>query len=260
MIRVKALGFDLFNTLITVDRSSLPEAHERLHASLAADGIHLDREAFLKDYRTQAVRFFEEARRTGVETHNRFWIREALRSHGWDLDPEDRRIARAVDCYFSAFIDSFQVIPGALDMLRTVGNVYRIGLLSNFTHGPAARTLIEKAGFAPLFRAILISGEMGYRKPHPLVFHELSRKLGSESEETCFLGDDLEADVRGAARAGLKALWAVYVQERPIPYTPAADVSKISAQSIPDIPRINSWDDLYFLLGLDGPSRRCGGR
>ena len=77
MNHISAIGFDLFNTLITVEPQTLIDAIERLIQGLKKGGLHLDEESFKKAYRESAISFIEEAKQNGLETHNRFWISSA---------------------------------------------------------------------------------------------------------------------------------------------------------------------------------------
>jgi epoxide hydrolase-like predicted phosphatase len=53
-----------------------------------------------------------------------------------------------------------------------------------------------------LFDTVVISGEVGMRKPDPEIFDYTLRRLGRQAEETVFV-DDMEPNVRGAAAMGL---------------------------------------------------------
>ena len=54
--------------------------------------------------------------------------------------------------------------------------------------------------------SLVISSEVGYRKPHPSFFQAACAYLGLPPEAVLCVGDDLENDVRGAIRAGLSGL------------------------------------------------------
>jgi putative hydrolase of the HAD superfamily len=252
MTHIKAIGFDLFNTLITVEPPALDEAVTRLVLSLRKNDLILDEESFIRSYREAAIRFIEGTRRDWRETHNRFWIRAALKGQGYDVEPDDSRIAAAVDAYFSAFMDRCSLIPGTTEMLGILRGPYRLGLLSNFTHPPAAMEIINGLGLTPFFDAVLISGELGFRKPHPLVFCRLIEELGVTKEQILYVGDDPEPDIIGATRAGLHPVWFTYVRDNHIP-TP----STISLGSPKDpgmgTTRISSWKELLSLLDSAHP-------
>ncbi|MCX5880136.1 MAG: HAD family hydrolase, partial [Deltaproteobacteria bacterium] len=182
MDHIRAIGFDLFNTLITVEPQTLQEAHRRLFSSLSESGFQLEEDAFRQAHRHAAMDHLAECQKDGRETHNRFWISAALADQGYQVSPDDLRIAAAVERYFSAFLEYCHLIPGTGYMLETVKKSYRLGLLTNFTHGPAARNILDHLGITSFFSIILISGELGYRKPHPSVFLKLIEEFGVETE------------------------------------------------------------------------------
>ena len=247
MNRIKAVGFDLFNTLITVEPHALDEAESRMIRSKRQSGLPLEKEPFKKAYREAALRFVKEAQKDGRETHNRFWISAALQNHGNSIHPDDPRIAAAVDAYFSAFPQYCHLIPGTREMLSTLRDSYRLGLLSNFTHAPAAMKIIDGVGLTSCFDAVLISGALGYRKPHPFVFRRLIEQLGVEKNEVLYVGDDPEPDINGAQRSGLNPVLTTYVRDRNIP-PPRGVLSRSSEEADRSVPRISTWKDLFTLL------------
>jgi putative hydrolase of the HAD superfamily len=244
------LGFDLFNTLITAEPIALNEAVFRLINSLQQSGLALELESFESVYHDAALRFFAEARRNGKETHNRFWISAALQNQGYPVPPDDPRIDKAVEKYFSAFLDYCRLLPGTLDMLETIRHHFPLGLLSNFTHPPAVTEIIDHLGLTPFFNVILISGDLGYRKPHPLVFRQLVKDLGVEKGRIMYVGDDPEADVAGARQAGLQPIWSTCVWDQDMqsvlgPPPLKEDISDCK------VPRISTWQDLLVLLEIE---------
>jgi FMN phosphatase YigB (HAD superfamily) len=104
-------------------------------------------------------------------------------------------------------------------MLVSLAGQYRLGLVSNFTHPPAVEQILARVGLERFFDEILISGRLGVRKPHPAIFSELTRLLVLAAEEIVFVGDELQADIIGAQKAGMRAVWMTYRQhrERPSP-------------------------------------------
>ena len=247
MNHITAIGFDLFNTLIIAEPHILGEAMRRLINSLRQSGLALDNEQFKKSYKEAALGFIEKAQKDGRETHNRFWISAALQSQGYDIFPDDARIAKAVDNYFSAFFLHCHLIPGTKEMLSILRDIYRLGLLTNFTHGPAAREIIDKLGLGPFFDVVLISGELGFRKPHPLVFRQLIEHLGVEKDQILYVGDDPEPDITGAQKAGLQPVLTTYVRDQNIQFIPGI-FFKGDEKLDCKVPKISTWKDLISLL------------
>jgi putative hydrolase of the HAD superfamily len=248
--QIKAVGFDLFNTLITVDGSARRESLTRLLASLRGAGLDVDRDPFVRAHGEAALRYLEQTRVDGRETHNRFWISAALNALGHQVGPDDPRIGAAVEAYFSAYIEASRPIPETREMLAALTGRYRLGLLSNFTHAPAAVEVLDRHGLTPYFDAMVISGKVGYRKPHPSVFQMLVEQLGVAKEEVAFVGDDSEADVSGAQRAGLRAIWTTYVQDRLMP-PDSALLMRNTDEPEEGVPRVSTWKDLLVLLGVE---------
>ena len=247
MQHIQAIGFDLFETLIIVHNLvAREETMSRLLHSLQTSGLTIAPEAFPPLYRAAARRFTEAAHKEGKETHNRFWISAALQELGYQIAPEDPRIALAVEAYFSAFVDYSTPIPGTIDMLATLKARYRLGLLSNLTHAPAALRIIDKLGMAPFFDVVLVSGQLGYRKPHPRVFLALLEQLGTPKEYTAFVGDNLDADVRGAQQVGIQPIWMNYVQAQKA--LEAQEITDPLPPATPSVPTITHWQDLLTLL------------
>ena len=149
MKQIKAIGFDLFNTLITMDPHALDEAMSRLLSSLEGNDLALEHEAFKQAYWESTLRFLKKARQNGRETHNSFWISEALETLGYKIPADDLRITSAVDDYFSAFLQYCRLIPETIEMLESIKDRYRLGLLSNLTHAPAAIAIIEEMNLRP---------------------------------------------------------------------------------------------------------------
>ena len=247
MKRITGIGFDLFNTLITVDAPALEKGLHRLMRSLSKSGFAFDNDAFSVAYREAALRFVGEAHRDGRETHNSFWISAALESLGYHILPDDPCIAVGVDAYFSAFLEHCNLIPGTAEMLGTLKARYRLGLLSNFTHGPAARKIIDRVGLTAFFDVVLISGELGYRKPHPLVFRRLIECFEVHGSQILYVGDDPEPDILGAERAGIQPVWFTYVRDHNIAPAPGMKLSNVRDPSS-EVPRISTWQEFFGLL------------
>jgi putative hydrolase of the HAD superfamily len=55
-----------------------------------------------------------------------------------------------------------------------------------------------------------VTGELPEPKPDPRTFRRLLRELDADPDEAVFVGDHPEADVAGAAKAGLYAVQVRY--------------------------------------------------
>ena len=249
MPAVKGIGFDLFGTLVLQEHFSFDRCIDALYQSLSASGFCLEKVGFLQVYREVNRRFMDQATADGRETHNRLWVAGALQALGHTVSPEDACIAQAVDAYFEPFITSCQLIPGTREMLESLRGQYRLALVSNFTHPPAVEQILARGGIAPFFEEVLISGRLGFRKPHPTVFAELTKRLGLDPAEVMFVGDELQADIVGAQKAGLRSVWMTYRQklERPSPLGQFVGLSELTGGIRPD-EIVASWPEFLKTL------------
>ena len=66
---------------------------------------------------------------------------------------------------------------------------------------------IHALGIAPLFDAIVVSGELDIHKPDRRIFDHAAELLGVSNGECVFVGDDPISDITGARNAGMEAVW-----------------------------------------------------
>jgi putative hydrolase of the HAD superfamily len=97
-------------------------------------------------------------------------------------------------------------VPGMIELCRelTAAGV-RIGVLSN-SEGRLAE-LVAEMGWSADLPLVGDSGRLGMEKPDPAMFAWMAEQLGAPPDRIVHVGDSLGADVQGALRAGLRAVW-----------------------------------------------------
>lgn len=109
------------------------------------------------------------------------------------------------------------LIPGArelIDGLRKRG--YPLALVVD---GPAATfaNTLGAYGLLDAFDAIAVSGQLGYSKPDPRIFHEALAQLGvhpSHCDRMLMLGNNLAVDIKGANQLGMISVWLDWAPRR----------------------------------------------
>jgi len=101
-------------------------------------------------------------------------------------------------------------------------------------------------GLRSFFDVVLISGQIGYRKPHPIVFRRLIEALGVDGGETLYVGDDPEADINGALRAGIQPIWFTYARDRKSLLPPGVMSDQVEIED-DKVPEISNWKELFSL-------------
>jgi putative hydrolase of the HAD superfamily len=81
-----------------------------------------------------------------------------------------------------------------------------LGLVTN-GKGEFQRRTIRALSLNNVFSTIVISEEVGLRKPDPEIFRRALRDLGCEPSRSAYIGDNPETDIVGARGAGMKTIW-----------------------------------------------------
>lgn len=92
-------------------------------------------------------------------------------------------------------------------ILLRLKNRYKLGLISNFDHSPTVHKILSMHGIGDLFAAIVISADLGIRKPMAEIFQKALDLMRSSPGEALFVGDTYGADIVGAKKAGMDAAW-----------------------------------------------------
>jgi len=82
---------------------------------------------------------------------------------------------------------------------------WRIGVVTNGDAGVQEAT-VERIGLAPLIDACVVSGTVGIAKPDRRIFEIAAEQCGRPLTHAWMVGD-AEADVIGAAAAGMRSVW-----------------------------------------------------
>jgi len=97
----------------------------------------------------------------------------------------------------------YQVLPDAKEtILGLFRGGYRLGLVSNTTSSVEAPNLLDELGIAGCFEAVVLSCQVGIRKPRPEILLEATRRMGIKPERCAYTGNLPDRDVASARSAG----------------------------------------------------------
>jgi putative hydrolase of the HAD superfamily len=69
-----------------------------------------------------------------------------------------------------------------------------------------ARGELHKVGITDYFGPIIISGDHGFRKPDPRLFHFALDSMGVQPQQAVYVGNDMFRDVFGAREVGMRTV------------------------------------------------------
>ncbi len=214
MSEVRAVLFDLFDTLVDLHFSRLPItqiAGRKMpstllsqHEAIVRRGHGVELEAFLGTLRETDRELRESHLDQGIELPTRLRFSSLVARLGLD-DPDLPDILTKT--HMGKIQDVAETPAHHDEVLADLSRRYRIGLCSNFSHTETALAILDEAALRPHFTALAVSETVGIRKPRPEIFAYALAALGTTAQHTVHVGDNLDADVRGASALGMRTIW-----------------------------------------------------
>lgn len=91
----------------------------------------------------------------------------------------------------------------------------KLAIVSNAADSANVQRLIDNAALRPYFDPIIISANVGVRKPNPRIFDPVLKTWGFATNEVVVIGDTLGADILGAKNAHMKNIWVTMQADTP---------------------------------------------
>jgi putative hydrolase of the HAD superfamily len=118
----------------------------------------------------------------------------------WRLTQEERQRR-----FRSGIGRASRLASGVKESLTRIAIQFKLGLISNGT-GATQRAKLEALAVEALFDPIVISEEVGLRKPDVRIFELAVTSWHVAPESVLFVGDDPVSDIAGARAAGMRVL------------------------------------------------------
>ncbi|WP_199621269.1 HAD family hydrolase [Paenibacillus alkalitolerans] len=129
---------------------------------------------------------------------------ELLYKLPWENTPSYEEF---IDFWNIEFPNSSELMGGALEVLgQFKSHGYKLGIITNGKSKVQNRK-IDSVHIRDYFDSILISEEVGCKKPNKEIFDLSIKELKVDPTKSFFIGDHPLNDVFGAANAGINAIW-----------------------------------------------------
>ncbi|NPE49317.1 YjjG family noncanonical pyrimidine nucleotidase [Sphingobacterium prati] len=202
----KDIFFDLDHTIWDFDKNA-EESLQELYFKYKFDSL-FDKES--------PTRFIE----TYTVNNHRLW---GLYHHGKISKPELRK-ARFADTFTALGVDpelfpeefeleylaicpqKTNLFPHAHETLTYLNEKYNLHLISN-GFKEACEIKMKKSNLNKYFKNIFISEVVGINKPDPRIFQFALETTGTQAPQSLMVGDNLDADIRGAMNVGMDAIF-----------------------------------------------------
>jgi len=207
------------------------QADEALTNYLREQGMELNLSTFPREFRKRLSQYFRKREKDLLETTYSFVLRDLLTDKGYG-DVEETVLRSALDRLFAITQTNWVLEEDTLPTLQKLeADGYRLGLVSNAGDDQDVQQLARRFDISQYFDFLLTSAACSYRKPHPRIFELALSNWYFLPSEAVMVGDNLDADIRGAKSAGLYAVWisrrAGQQNGDPLPVQPDASLSTL---------------------------------
>ena len=247
-----AVTFDLWGTLI-FEFGTKPNSIKRrqLRADYSLDVLtalgesveHSNFVAVLNTISEDIIAAHDEARDSSLAE----WIESGLALLDRDLPKRigGSGVTAVVDAIDRSFIESPPtLLDGSLDLLdRVRGRGVHVGLISNagLTSSKAFRVWFEQIGLLDKFEYMAFSNDLAMAKPAKQIFELALNALETRPARALHVGDNMHADVAGAAAAGMSTVWVRGGIESSTPTQTKPDYAVDSVLEL--VPVVDRWLD-----------------
>jgi putative hydrolase of the HAD superfamily len=190
MEKVKAVIFDLDDTLLNRNKTF------DLYCDYLIDTF------FPKDiYNKENIKLnMKNLDKNGYEDRNIFY-RKIIEN--WNLKSSVNELE---ENWFDQF-DKFSVPECKLiEILNYLNKKYKLAIITNGS-SIMQNKKIDALGIRKYFNEIIISNDVGIKKPNKEIFILACDRLKIIPSEVVYIGDNFDIDILGATNAGLKAIW-----------------------------------------------------
>ncbi len=191
-----AILFDFFGTLVDYSPSRTTQGYARSHALLP--GVPYREFLALLD-----ATFATFDARSAADDHEFAMASVAAAVLG---RPEsDPLVAHFAEVYVEEWAAGVTPLAGLPDLLAGLRSEHRLAVVSNTHSHTMVPRLLDELGVAGLFDAVVLSVDVGRRKPHPAMYAAALDALAVPPSGAVFVGDSLAADYVGPVAAGIPA-------------------------------------------------------
>jgi HAD superfamily hydrolase (TIGR01662 family) len=213
LMQIKAVLFDMFDTLLLIEKNHAfyNPSLKRAHKFLVKNGIKVRFTDFRNAYIKARDALYVEADANLEEPHFNARISNALGLLGFHVDARSGIVTGATNAFCEGFIEYVRIDEHTVEVLRKLQRKYKLGIVSNFAIPECVVKLLETHDLGKFFDVVVVSGAVNKRKPSPEIFQQALEKLGVDTAETVFVGDTVDADIKGAKDMGMKT---IYIKRR----------------------------------------------
>lgn len=192
---IQAIIFDLDNTLVNRKEAFRKFAERFMDQFVEVTSPH---------QRQQFIEYMIEADRDGYRRKQELY--EELKRKMSMRNP-DVTVDELAEYWFAEFFQCTVLMDGAIEVLEKLKSEgLKLGIITNGSvHSQNAK--IDHVRIRDYFDVIVVSDEVGVKKPDVRIFQTALERLQVKPEQSWYIGDHPVNDIQGARYAGLTPVW-----------------------------------------------------
>ncbi len=209
-MKIKLALFDLGSTLVYFkgnwDRV-VNEAIDIMSKEIIRMGYPVNQDLLNAEYAASLQQYYIDRDIDNIERSTTILLDKLLQKrHEIHLSIDE--IYQALDAFYSHTGSHWLLDPESIPVLENLqDHNYQLGLISNASYNRDVYQQLQNHNLDKYFSQILISAEVGYRKPHAHIFQQALDFFDVDPASAVMIGDTLNADIIGSRRMGMKNIW-----------------------------------------------------
>jgi putative hydrolase of the HAD superfamily len=203
---IKHILFDLGGTLMHA-KNDWAEIYQQADNALVEKLAEYDIQLEAKVFRSRLEKYYNQRDMDLHETTYHFILRELLKELDY-VEVAESILRSALDAMYAITQTNWQLEKDTVETLRSLkSRQYHLGIFSNAGDDKDVQQLIQNFGIRNYFDFVLTSAACYYRKPHTRAFEISVARWNITPKECVMIGDSLVADIYGAKKLDMKAIW-----------------------------------------------------
>jgi putative hydrolase of the HAD superfamily len=198
---VRAVLFDLHGTLLLSD--DVDAAWDRWAAAFHAEAARRGADVPLGEFKAALGSLFNGPEPPVYQPGLTLFERRVTGLCTWlGVQVPQRELRPLVEAIIDVWHSGMYLDPDAVPLLEALKKRFKVGLITNWEHGPTIPRLVDRLGVRQLLDDIVVSDDLGVAKPDPRIFEVALSRLGIPASNAVYVGD-MDLDARGSLDAGM---------------------------------------------------------
>ncbi len=201
---IRGIVFDIDGTLMQHDLA-LEISLNNLYSFIKKKIPHSNFNEFLSVWKTKSNQYMNEYLIGDITFEEQRILRVQSVLSNWDYNLSSNEAMEIFRIYLGKYEQNWMLYDDALPCLNMVKELL-LGVISD-GEGEQQRSKLAFTKIDSFFNSVIISGDVGLRKPQPMIFERSAKELNLSLNELLYVGDHLEIDALGALNAGMHGVW-----------------------------------------------------